>query len=185
MASYRGKRLFDLTITAVAVVVFAPVLCCIAVLIWLEDRGSPLFRQTRVGRFRRPFATLKFRTMRDGVVTHTGKWLRRTGIDELPQFFNVWRGEMSVVGPRPLTEADITRLGWSDPSYDWRFEVKPGITGLSQLLAGNGAKASRRFDRYYLRHKNLILDIRLVTISFLANLIGKQAAKKLLWGRFR
>jgi undecaprenyl phosphate N,N'-diacetylbacillosamine 1-phosphate transferase len=93
---------------------------------------------------------------------------------------NVWRGEMSLVGPRPLTESDIQRLGWSDPQLDWRFQVKPGITGLSQLLAGRGASASRRLDRLYLKRQSATLDLQLIAVSFAVNLIGKPAVRRWL-----
>ena len=85
--------------------------------------------------------------MRDGKVTRVGRWLRQTGLDELPQLVNIYRGEMSVVGPRPLTPEDVERLGWNASHFDWRFGSKPGITGLSQLLSGRGVAASRRLKR--------------------------------------
>jgi lipopolysaccharide/colanic/teichoic acid biosynthesis glycosyltransferase len=127
-----------------------------------------------------PLVVLKFRSMQGADVTRVGRWLRRTGLDELPQLVNVWRGEMSLVGPRPLTEADIKRLGWSDRQLDWRFEVKPGITGLSQLLAGRGVSASRRLDRLYLKRQSLRLDLQLIAVSFAVNLIGKPAVRRWL-----
>jgi len=75
-----------------------------------------------------------------------GQWLRRTRIDELPQFVNVYRGAMSLLGPRPLVSRDIERLGWPDAGHDWRFAATPGITGLSPLLASRGSRASERLD---------------------------------------
>jgi len=104
--------------------------------------------------------------------------MRETGVDELPQFVNVLRGEMSVVGPRPLTDHDINRLGWAGPSHDWRFSVKPGITGLSQLLAGRGARATERFDRLYLQRQSLSLDLRLIALSFAVNVAGKKQVRR-------
>ena len=120
--------------------------------------------------------------MRDGQVTNVGRWVRRTGLDELPQFLNVWRGEMSVVGPRPLTSEDVRRLGWNTPQLDWRFAAKPGITGLSQLLAGRGVVASRRLDRLYLRRQQPLMDVYLVALSGVANLIGKRRLARLIRG---
>src|SRR5262249_7774630 len=142
MQPYSGKRAFDLIAAGTACLIFAPLATVIAVATWSEDRGSPLFLQTRVGHQRRPFTVFKFRTMRDQKVRRVGRWLRQTGLDELPQFINVCRGEMSVIGPRPLTADDIQRLGWTNRDHDWRFVLKPGITGLSQLLAGRSAPYS-------------------------------------------
>ena len=95
-------------------------MAAIAAAILLLDGRPVLFRQTRLGRGRRPFTILKFRSMRDGEVTALGRVLRSTGLDELPQLVNVLDGELSAVGPRPLTEADVQRLGWTVPAYDFR-----------------------------------------------------------------
>src|SRR5215469_15963107 len=143
MNDYPGKRAFDLLVAGTACMVFAPVVAGVALAIWLDDKGPVTFSQPRVGRERHPFTILKFRSLRDQKVTRVGQWLRSTGVDELPQFVNVCRGEMSVVGPRPLTAQDIRRLGWNGPEYDWRFGARPGLTGLAQLLAGRGVAASR------------------------------------------
>ena len=182
MNTYRGKRAFDFIIAGTAALIFTPLVCFVAVAIWLDDRGTPFFRQPRVGGDRHLFTIFKFRSMRNGHVTRVGQWLRRTGIDELPQFINVCRGEMSVVGPRALTAEDIERLGWSGASHDWRFVVRPGITGLSQLLAGRGPRSSERLDRLYLRSHGLLLDLRLVALSFAANLVGKRSVGQWMRG---
>jgi undecaprenyl phosphate N,N'-diacetylbacillosamine 1-phosphate transferase len=113
-------------------------------------------------------------------VTRVGRWLRRTGIDELPQFVNVLRGEMSVVGPRPLTQQDVERLGWHEPPHDWRFSMSPGITGLSQLMAGPASRSTRRLDRLYLERQSLLLDLRLIALTFAVNLAGKRNVRRWL-----
>ena len=156
LKSYPGKRALDVLVAGTACAAFAPLIAGVAVASWLEDSGSPLFAQSRVGRERRPFTILKLRSMRGQRVTRVGRWLRRTGIDELPQFVNVLRGEMSVVGPRPLTQQDVERLGWHDEPHDWRFATNPGITGLSQLFARPTLRATRRLDRLYLQRQNLL-----------------------------
>ena len=179
--SYRGKRVFDIVLAASACIAFSPVMAVIIVAIWLEDRGSPFFTQTRVGKGRATFRILKFRTMRGGVVTRVGRWLRRTGLDELPQFVNVCRGEMSIVGPRPLTLEDITRLDWSREHHDWRFAMKPGITGIAQLAGGRSARHSARLDRLYLRRQSAALDLRMIALSFITNIVGKAAVRRSLW----
>jgi lipopolysaccharide/colanic/teichoic acid biosynthesis glycosyltransferase len=178
MEDYLGKRALDLAVAGTACLVFAPVVVGVSLAVWLEDRGSPLFSQPRVGRQRQPFEILKFRSMREQQITRAGQWLRRTGIDELPQFLNVCRGEMSVVGPRPLTTHDVERLGWDSSSHDWRFAVKPGITGLSQLLAGRGSRFSERLDRLYLRRQSPLLDAQLIALSFAVNVLGKPRVRR-------
>jgi lipopolysaccharide/colanic/teichoic acid biosynthesis glycosyltransferase len=175
--AYRGKRMLDLALAAAACVAFAPLTAMITLAIWVEDRGSPFFTQMRIGQGRDPFRILKFRTMRDGVVTRVGHWLRRTGLDELPQFVNVCRGEMSIVGPRPLTLDDITRLDWSSGAHDWRFVMKPGITGIAQLAGGRNARHSARLDRLYLRRQNAALDLCMIVLSFIINIVGKQTVR--------
>jgi lipopolysaccharide/colanic/teichoic acid biosynthesis glycosyltransferase len=123
-------------------IVFAPVLAVLGAAILLEDGRPVLFAQSRLGRSRRPFTILTFRSMRDGRVTRVGRLLRATGLDELPQFVNILRGDMSAVGPRPLTDEDATRLGWLTPRHDFRWRVSPGLTGLAQILGPPSAKGS-------------------------------------------
>lgn len=177
---YRGKRAFDLLAAGTACTLFAPLAVIISVATLLEDGGPVLFFQARLGRQRTDFEIIKFRSMRHHRVTRVGQWLRRTGLDELPQFINVWRGDMSVVGPRPLTSHDLQRLGWTGAQLDWRFTAKPGITGLSQLLAGRGARASRRLDRVYLKRQSAWLDAQLLVWSFAVNVIGKGRIRRML-----
>jgi undecaprenyl phosphate N,N'-diacetylbacillosamine 1-phosphate transferase len=180
MRHYCGKRILDLMAAVTACVAFAPLAAGIALAIWLEDGGSPLFLQTRIGYRRRPFTVFKFRTMLDQQVTHVGRWLRQTGLDELPQFINVCAGEMSVIGPRPLTARDIQRLGWGHLDHDWRFEAKPGITGLSQLLAGRSARYSRRLERLYLLRQSLLLDLQVIGLTFGVCVLGKRVVRRWL-----
>lgn len=176
--TYRGKRVLDVTLAIAACAAFSPVIVVIMLAIWLEDGGSPFFAQARVGKRRKTFLILKFRTMRDGAVTRIGRWLRRTGLDELPQFLNVCRGEMSIVGPRPLTVADITRLDWGWEHHDWRFAMKPGITGIAQIAGGRSAQHSARLDRLYLRRQCAALDLRIIALSFIINIVGKTTVRR-------
>jgi lipopolysaccharide/colanic/teichoic acid biosynthesis glycosyltransferase len=180
MQTYHGKRALDVLAAAGACAALAPLAASVALATWLEDGGSPLFLQQRIGQGRRPFTVLKFRSMRGADVTRVGRWLRRTGLDELPQLINVCRGDMSMVGPRPLTGHDVQRLGWTDSRLDWRFAARPGITGLSQLLAGRGARTSVRLDRLYLKRQSLSLDLRLIAVSFAVNVIGKPTVRRWL-----
>ena len=180
MTRYPGKRALDVLVAGTACAVFAPLMVGVSLAVWLEDGGSPLFSQTRVGRSRNPFTLVKFRSMRNAQVTSMGQWLRRTGLDEFPQFVNVVRGDMSVVGPRPLTSQDVERLGWAGPEHDWRFTARPGITGLAQLLAERGARSSARLDRLYLRRQSLLLDLQLIALSFAVNIVGKSKVRRFL-----
>lgn len=139
-----NKRIFDLVFSLVGLVLATPVMAVIALLGWMET-GSPFFVQERVGRNRQPFKLIKFRTMRrdtasvathlacESAVTQLGRFLRRTKLDELPQLWNVLKGEMSMVGPRPclFNQEELIR------ERDGRgvFNVRPGITGLAQINA--------------------------------------------------
>lgn len=167
-----GKRALDLAASGVALTLFAPVLATAAALIRLEDGGPVLFLQERVGERGRPFRIVKLRTMRDERVTRVGRWLRATGIDEVPQFVNVLKGDMSVVGPRPLTRADLERLGWAEDPV--RSELRPGITGPAQIRAG-GPAASLAADHAYV--PGLAADVGLIAISFAMNVLGKQRVR--------
>ncbi len=165
------------------IALFAPLYLVIALLVLLEDGGPILFTQWRLGRRRQPFRIYKFRTMRAGHVTRVGRWLRHTGLDEIPQFFNILYGQMSVVGPRPLTPADVTRLGWHRPYYDIRWHGKPGLTGLAQLYAGRSAKQSWLFDRTYAERPGAMLDAQIIALSFAINLAGKTRTRQWLRDR--
>ncbi len=170
-----GKRAFDVTAACIALAAFSPVLAAAAVAIRLEDGGPVLFRQERVGRSGRTFVIHKLRTMRDGAVTRPGAWLRATGLDELPQFWDVLRGEMSVVGPRPLTRADHERLGFH--RHPARATVRPGITGPAQVLAPPTPERVLAADLAYVREAGLLGDARLVAWSFAMNVVGKQRVR--------
>jgi lipopolysaccharide/colanic/teichoic acid biosynthesis glycosyltransferase len=176
------KRFFDIAGAVGGLIVFAPVLAVVGAAILLEDGRPVLFAQSRLGRGRRPFTILKFRSMRDGRITRVGRLLRATGLDELPQFVNILRGDMSAVGPRPLTDADATRLGWLTPRHDFRWRVSPGLTGLAQILRPTAATGSLGLDRYYVSRGTLLLDMWLVALSFAVNVLGKPRARRLLIG---
>ena len=178
----RFKRVFDLFFSTFGLLFFSPLLLVIAILIKLEDGQSIFFRQERIGFGKRPFRILKFRSMRDGEVTNIGRWVRRTGLDEVPQFWNVLCGQMSIVGPRPLTEADIQRLGWNDDAYALRWSVRPGISGLAQLFGGGkGPRIAFVLDRRYIAQAGLLTDLRVLILSFAVNVFGKQRVRT--WSR--
>ena len=180
-----GHRLFDIAGALAGVVVFAPVMALITLAILLDDGRPVLFRQERLGYRRRPFHMLKFRSMRDGKVTRVGGLLRASGLDELPQFVNILRGEMSAVGPRPLTNADVMRLGWGDGAFDFRWSCKPGLTGVAQLVGAQGDRRSLDLDRIHTRAWKPILDCQLILWSFAVNAFGKARVSRWVGHRYQ
>jgi lipopolysaccharide/colanic/teichoic acid biosynthesis glycosyltransferase len=176
------KRVFDVCGAVGGLLFFGPLMLCVAGAILVEDGRPVLFRQARLGRGRRVFEILKFRSMRDGRVTRVGRVLRASGLDELPQFLNILRGDLSAVGPRPVTEEDARRFGWTGPSAAARWRVNPGLTGLGQL-AGRSPREQLRLDRGYARRRTILFDCRLIAMSFVVNLLGKSRARRLLFGR--
>jgi len=175
-----AKRLFDVAGAAAGLLFFLPVMTVVGAAILIDDGRPILFGQQRLGAARRPFRILKFRSMRDGRVTRVGRVLRATGLDELPQLVNVLRGEMSAVGPRPLEAADVARLGWMATRFDFRWRVRPGLTGLAQLMADGSSRTTLVLDRTYLARQTLRLDTRLVALSFVVNVLGKRRVRRFL-----
>lgn len=173
-------RAGDLAWCALSAPLLGPLFAIVAIAIYLEDGGPVVFRQQRLGRGRRPFSICKFRTLRGSRVTRVGAWLRRTGLDETAQWFNVLRGHMSWIGPRPLTAEDVARLGWSGPQHDPRFRLKPGVTGLAQLLAGTSSAWTRGVDRVYRRRRGPGLDAWIILWSVACCVIGKARGRRML-----
>ncbi|MBM9579563.1 sugar transferase [Leptospira sp. 201903070] len=174
------KRIIEVTLSFFALAIFSPVFIAVSLLVLIVDGRSIFFLQERIGLSKKPFRIYKFRTMKNGEITKLGHWLRITGVDELPQIWNIFKGDMGIVGPRPLTRFDIDRLGWNHKYYDIRWTVLPGITGLSQLYAGMGSRISFRFDRSYLKNRNLGLDIRIILLTFVINVFGKKRIREKL-----
>jgi exopolysaccharide biosynthesis polyprenyl glycosylphosphotransferase len=173
-----SKRAFDLMVMAIAMVPVGLLVPFVALLVRCSGPGPILFRQTRLGEGGRPFKLYKFRTMiadaeRQGAVwasagdpriTPIGRFLRRTRLDELPQLWNVLRGDMSIVGPRPERPEFLEQLAREVPFWARRHVVKPGITGWAQLRCGYtddslGAAEKLSHDLYYLKHRSLLLDV--------------------------
>jgi len=167
------KRAFDIAGAAAGLLVFAPVMAIVIPAVLIDDGRPVLFRQRRLGLRRRPFSILKIRTMRDGRVTRVGRVLRASGLDEIPQFVNILSGDMSAVGPRPLTAADVVRLGWDGAAFDFRWAHKPGLTGLAQIAGPASPQDALELDRIYTARWNPLLDCRLIAWSFAVNVLGK------------
>ena len=177
----RAQRVFDVIGAAAGLAVFAPVMAVIAVAVLIDDGGPVLFRQERVGRERMPFRILKFRSMRDGRITRVGRLLRATGLDEVSQLFNILRGDMSAVGPRPLTADDVARLGWASSAFDFRWKCRPGLTGLAQLLGAHANDHALPLDRVHADQWSPLLDCQLIAWSFAVNAFGKARIRRWLW----
>jgi exopolysaccharide biosynthesis polyprenyl glycosylphosphotransferase len=188
------KRLFDLAVAALLLVICSPLLLLICGALWLGNGRPVLFRQPRVGRENRLFTILKFRTMRDqptgemesGIytregdprITPVGRWLRKLRLDELPQLWNVLRGDMSLIGPRAEWIKCAERYEQKIPFYHFRHLVKPGITGWAQVNYPYGesdedAIEKLKYDLYYIRHYSLKLDAMIVLKTVHTVLFGK------------
>ncbi len=192
-----GKRLFDLAISTVLLTVFAPVMALVALASMIESRGRDpvLFHQVRVGQNGTLFRLHKFRSMRvdaeaDGVarwatendtrITRLGSFMRKTRLDELPQIFNVFKGQMSLVGPRPERPEFVEQLSRDIPFYGERHRVKPGVTGWAQMLYPYGAsvedaKHKLEYDLYYVKHAGVFLDLIILLQTVEIVLLGKGA----------
>lgn len=165
--------------SALALLILSPFLLAVVMAIALIDGRPILFAQQRLGLARSPFTIYKFRTMHNGLITRLGRLLRASGLDELPQLWNIVTGDMSFVGPRPLTGADVLRLGWSSAYYDARWSVRPGITGLAQLSPRCHRKITWMYDRHYAQQRALRLDLLILLRSALIPIIGKHWGKRI------
>jgi len=188
-----GKRLIDLILSAVGLVLAAPVMLITAILIKLESPGPVLFRQERVGEGEKVFVLLKFRSMRadaesktgpiwaredDQRVTRVGRFIRKVRIDELPQMINVLKGDMSFVGPRPERPHFIDMLKKEIPFYSLRHSVKPGITGWAQVRYEYGASVEDameklQYDIYYIKNMSLLFDLSIILETTKTVLLGE------------
>lgn len=172
------KRTFDFVAALVGVILGAPIMIVTAIAIWIEDGGPVLFRQERTGMSEKPFQILKFRSMRqdaeaggaqwagdgDQRITRVGSLIRKLRIDEFPQFINILRGEMSLVGPRPERPVFCELLEREIPLYLQRHSVRPGITGWAQVKYQYGAsieesKIKLEYDLFYIKHMSVLLDL--------------------------
>lgn len=170
------KRLFDIVAAAAALLLLSPVLAAVAVLVALKMGRPIFFTQHRPGLHEKPFLMLKFRTMRDATDVHGqtlddaqrltpfGRWLRSTSLDELPELWNVLKGELSLVGPRPLL---MEYLPYYDDVQRRRHEVRPGLTGWAQVNGRNAVDWAERFelDVWYVDHRSFWLDMKILIMT--------------------
>jgi lipopolysaccharide/colanic/teichoic acid biosynthesis glycosyltransferase len=166
------KRLVDILFSVGALIALSPVLLIAAVGVFLDGGLPVLFRQARPGLDERPFTLLKFRSMHDGQVTKWGRFMRRWSLDELPQLFNVLRGEMSLVGPRPLLPR---YLPYYTERERRRHTVRPGMTGWAQIHGRNSASWDDRLDLdiWYVENQSIGLDFRILARTAWAVISGR------------
>jgi lipopolysaccharide/colanic/teichoic acid biosynthesis glycosyltransferase len=181
------KRPFDALLSGLGMLFSAPLWVVIALAIKLEDGGPVLFRQERWGQGKRPIRVYKFRTMipnadrtvqatKDDIrITRVGRILRATALDEMPQLLNIWKGEMSFVGPRalPVNERQVQKvdeelLDEQIPGFEERLRLRPGLTGIAQIWAPRDVPRRHKFkyDLFYLKKQSFWLDLKLIALSF-------------------
>jgi lipopolysaccharide/colanic/teichoic acid biosynthesis glycosyltransferase len=195
------SRMADVMVAGAVIIFILPLLVLISALVWFQDGGSPIYAQERIGRGGRVFRCYKFRSMvvdarvrlerlltesaeareewerdhklrHDPRITPVGAFLRKSSLDELPQLFNVLAGTMSLVGPRPIVAAEVSRYGHRILHY---YAVRPGITGLWQISGRNDVSYRRRvaLDCAYVKNRSLILDVKILTATVPAVLMRK------------
>lgn len=180
------KRIVDMLIALVCLIVFSPLFLFCYVAVRREDGGPAIFRQERVGRFGRPFYIYKFRSMRldaeaagpklykqgrDARLTRIGKFLREHHLDELPQLWNVFVGDMAFIGPRPERKFYIDQIMERDPRYPYLYQIRPGVTSYATLYNGYTDTIEKmvsrlHYDLYYLGHRSWWLDARILWTTF-------------------
>lgn len=188
------KRVFDFLVAFVALVVFSPLFIVCYFSVKHEDGGPAIFKQERIGRFGRPFYIYKFRSMRvdaekngpalyqherDTRMTKVGKFLRVHHLDELPQLWNVVRGDMSFIGPRPERKFYIDQIMLYDARYEYLYQIRPGVTSYATLYNGytdTMEKMLKRLelDLYYLKNRSWWFDITILFKTFVNLAIGKK-----------
>jgi len=188
------KRVTEFARSLIGLTLLTPFILVISILIKTESWGPVIYAQVRVGERGKAFRLLKFRSMvenaeangpvwaekKDDRITRIGRWIRKWRLDEIPQMFNVLKGDMSFVGPRPERAYFVEKLREEIPFYDQRFSVKPGITGLAQVKYQYGsskddALEKLRYDLYYIKNLSLLYDLLIIFETIKIVLFGKGA----------
>lgn len=189
-----AKRIFDIVISAITLVVFSPLFLYCYIMVRKEDGGTAIFSQERIGLHGKPFFIYKFRSMKmnaeedepllfsqenDERLTRIGKTLREHHLDELPQLWNVLKGDMSFVGPRPERKFYIDQIMEHNPDYVKLYQIRPGVTSYATLYNGytdTMEKMLRRLDLdlYYLDHNSLLFDMKILWMTFTSIVFGKK-----------
>ena len=188
------KRTFDILLSAVCLVVFSPLFLYCFIIIKRDDRGPAIYSQERIGLHGKPFRILKFRSMKtdaekdgsallagdnDSRLTRSGKFLRQHHLDELPQLWNVFVGDMSFVGPRPARKFYIDQIMERNPKYELLYKIRPGVTSYATLYNGytdTMEKMLRRLDLdlLYLDHHSFLFDTKILLKTFTSIVFGKK-----------
>lgn len=188
------KRLFDIIIALFCLIVFSPLFLICYIAVRKEDGGPAIFKQERIGYKGRPFCIYKFRSMKmdaekagpalykhqeDDRLTNVGKYIREHHLDELPQLWNVFVGDMSFIGPRPERKFFIDQIIQHDSRYELLYQIRPGVTSYATLYNGytdTMEKMLRRLelDLYYLEHSSLWFDIKILWMTFTSIVFGKK-----------
>lgn len=190
------KRLVDCLLALIALIVFSPLFLICWIAIKMDDHGPAIFKQERIGRFGKPFNIYKFRSMRmdaekmgpqlshsggdnDPRLTKVGRFIRAHHLDELPQLWNVFVGDMAFIGPRPERKFYIDQILEYDKRYEYLYQIRPGVTSYATLYNGytdTMEKMLRRleYDLYYLGHRSWLLDFKILTNTFLSIVFGKK-----------
>ena len=189
-----AKRFFDIVISAITLVVFSPLFLYCYIMVRKEDGGTAIFSQERIGLHGKPFFIYKFRSMKmnaeedepllfsqenDERLTKIGKTLREHHLDELPQLWNVLKGDMSFIGPRPERNFYIDQIMKHNPDYVKLYQIRPGVTSYATLYNGytdTMEKMLRRLDLdlYYLDHNSLLFDMKILWMTFTSIVFGKK-----------
>lgn len=191
--NWYGKRLVDIVVSLIGLIVSSPVMLIAAIGVRCTSRGPIIFKQERIGLHNKPFKMYKFRTMEvqkpsmeqqgwttkdDPRVTKIGKFLRRTSIDELPQLFNILKGDMSVVGPRPERPQFVEKFKEEIPRYMVKHQVRPGLTGWAQINGYRGDTSIKRrieYDIFYIENWTMSFDIKIMFLTLFKGFINKNA----------
>lgn len=188
------KRICDCLIAALLLVIFSPLFLICYIAVKREDSGPAIFKQERIGRFGRPFYIYKFRSMKldaekygpalykegkDPRLTKVGKFLREHHLDELPQLYNVFIGDMAFVGPRPERKFYIDQIIQHDPRYRYLYQIRPGVTSYATLYNGYTDTIEKmlrrlRYDLFYLEHRSWWFDCKILLKTFLSIVGGKK-----------
>ena len=187
------KRAFDIVVSIIAIIIFSPVMIGTAIAVKATSPGPVIFRQERVGLHNRPFQMYKFRSMEvqspeeekkgwttkdDPRVTKVGRFIRRTSLDEFPQLFNVLKGDMSLVGPRPERPQYVEKFREEIPRYMVKHQVRPGMTGWAQVNGYRGNTSIRKridYDLYYIEHWTFGFDIKILFLTVFRGFVNKNA----------
>ena len=175
-----AKKVFDICFSSVFLILFSPLYLLIALLVKIDSKGASIYKQERIGKNGKVFIIYKFRTMHenaekngpelsqknDNRLTQIGRFLRRTKLDETPQFFNVLKGDMSIIGPRPERKFYMDKLVKLNANLIQTLEVKPGISSLGQIKYGYASDIEQmlsrfKYDEYYLNNFSLLLDFKI------------------------